>query len=39
MGFSRARTRPELVERFNAEIERMEADGTIRRIKGKYLEN
>jgi ABC-type amino acid transport substrate-binding protein len=39
MGFSKARTRPELVERFNAEIERMAVDGTTRRIEGKYLEN
>ena len=37
MGFSKVRTRPEFVERFNAEIAKMQADGTIRRIEDKYL--
>ena len=37
MGFSRARMDRELVRRFNAELERMKADGVIGEIERKYL--
>jgi ABC-type amino acid transport substrate-binding protein len=38
MGFSRARVHRELVQRFNAEIERLKSDGVIMEIEGKYLQ-
>ncbi len=36
MGFSRARGRADLVPRFNAELRKMLADGTIRKIESAY---
>lgn len=37
MGFSRARVHRDLVRRFNAELERLKADGVIDEIERKYL--